>query len=803
MHINVNDMNRLWDKFLALWSLDRIKKMTLKEYSNVGSKDSFTYWIEVKLEAMGSIWGGSSFKFGVYERHNKEAKEGGRGLAYNSNFAWYSKYGDTAEEAFKKVRSLIVEIIEASQSGDTALIDNIDLGNSYKWKIAFHYQNRKDPKVLGVFLEESLRYYIQDPSVKKYPYSELYRMIISNAEPNQSVLELGEDVWSKWTSSAKIWKVSHGKDFNQNEVTQCLLRKVITIGEATKKGQAKAFKDELTVGDFFYLCQGNNEILLLGRVSSEWREGSLFDKWLERDYEIIKKSTKSGSYSGIKKGWSPNYNSTIKAIPASEQSLFEEEMLKPFFDLELADLYKGKQYSGNEKVDITLSEQKSANIIYCGPPGTGKTHLLLQKMKDYTDTSASESIGAYLARLVSDKPWWQVVGGAVLDSGPTKVPSLLKHPLIQAKLNQTEIKSPNARLWSTLQSHTVNDCENVNYQKRFEPQFFWKDPDSSWSVNAELLESLAPEIIKLRDASSNVPTSDVIERFEFVTFHQSYGYEEFIEGLRPVVDEEVESAVQYRIEPGVFKKICQRAERDPNNGYAIFIDEINRGNISKIFGELITLVELDKRIKPNGEGLRLTLPYSRFKFGVPSNLSVFGTMNTADRSIAFIDIALRRRFKFVEMMPKVGLVSGEVGAIDEIDVATLLEVINRRIEFLYDRDHVIGHSYFLSCKTLEDLKVVFIEDIIPLLQEYFYGDWEKVSLVLGCGSNGNGTPKSSLYPMLFTEKLKETEVLGFDHLDFEDSYRFEVNKSFMRAAGNSLVPYFVGVLQKGTNAQEE
>lgn len=162
--------------------------------------------------------------------------------------------------------------------------------------------------------------------------------------------------------------------------------------------------------------------------------------------------------------------------------------------------------------------------------------------------------------------------------------------------------------------------------------------------------------------------------------------------------------------------------------FVLIIDEINRGNVSQIFGELITLIEESKRLGKD-ESLEVTLPYSKDKFGVPSNLYIIGTMNTADRSVESLDTALRRRFCFEEMLPNLEVLTDKI--IEGIELKNLLSTINKRIEILLDRDHTIGHSYFIDVKTEQDLRNTFKNNIIPLLQEYFYGDYEKIGMVLG------------------------------------------------------------------------
>lgn len=171
--------------------------------------------------------------------------------------------------------------------------------------------------------------------------------------------------------------------------------------------------------------------------------------------------------------------------------------------------------------------------------------------------------------------------------------------------------------------------------------------------------------------------------------------------------------------------------------YVFIIDEINRGNISKILGELITLIESTKRLGAS-EQMKVSLPYSKEEFGVPQNVYILGTMNTADRSIAMMDTALRRRFRFIEMMPNVKLL--EKIKVGNIDIQKMVDKINKRIEVLYDREHTIGHAYFMGLKsepTIENLENIFKNAIIPLLQEYFYEDYSKIQMILGDNAKSN------------------------------------------------------------------
>ena len=204
---------------------------------------------------------------------------------------------------------------------------------------------------------------------------------------------------------------------------------------------------------------------------------------------------------------------------------------------------------------------------------------------------------------------------------------------------------------------------------------------------------------------------------------------------------------------------------EETKNHVLIIDEINRGNVSAIFGELITLLEEDKR-KGNKEHTEVKLPYSGKKFSVPNNVYIIGTMNTADRSVEALDTALRRRFSFVEMQPNPEILS-KVG---NVDLKELLKTINQRIEVLIDKDHQIGHSYFIGIQNIDDLRRTFKDKIIPLLEEYFYGDFGKIGLVLGgefikSVENEITFPKNFKYEEGFFEDKKIYHITSFDKWD--------------------------------------
>ena len=471
------------------------------------------------------------------------------------------------------------------------------------------------------------------------------------------------------------------------------------------------FRNYINIGDIIILKRSRNEILGYGIVTSDYYFDSsrrYFQKCRRVDWKKI----------GL---WTIAHNSNIKTL--TDITPFPDYVQKLVTLLGI-----DTKTTNNHAMKLSL------NTILYGPPGTGKTYYLKNSLMDlFTSREDTITREDFVKNIIQECSWWQVIGLVMLDLGKTKVREIINHEFLQVKIQLSNSKTIANTVWGQLQSHTIDECENVKFKKRTPPLFFNKTEESEWEISMEHLQEQAPELLELQDKINNfeqLPKKE-IKRYEFLTFHQSYSYEDFIEGIKPELSD---SDIAYTIEEGVFLKMCNRARSDAKNDYAIFIDEINRGNISSIFGELITLIEDDKREgKPNE--ISATLPYSKTHFSVPSNLYIIGTMNTADRSVEALDTALRRRFSFIEMNPDPQKLSTPEFQCEGIDLTQLLQTINNRIEKLLDKDYCIGHSYFMAIEEpanpLEELREIFKNKILPLLQEYFYGDWGKIMMILG------------------------------------------------------------------------
>ncbi len=730
------ELYRLWDEFLEKWPVERVREMSLEEYSSSGSENTFTYWIEQRLRPLGSVRGGSSFKFGIYFRKDEEQQVSGSGRTYSGQYAWYTKYGSTAEEAFENVRQKILEVINAVKDADLDAIQRVDLGDGYKWKIAFHYQDRAKPIVSPVYQSDALRALTQSP--KNISLPDIYRSLIKEKHPEIDLLDFGRKLWRRAEGMLRIWKVSHGTDpFTDEERAQYLKQQLIVVASNTKKNQGKAFGEDMQAGDLFYLCYGNNPgVVLLGRVTSGAVACSKGDPWLQRSYEIVKRLDDNRSYSGEKKGWAPNYNSTCKQVPSNELKLFETELLKPFFDLTLEalsglDIIEDNEQSMKEDLSKNVESSTENQILY-GPPGTGKTyntvnHALAlcegQTPADYK----SEPREALQKRFQALQKSGQV-------SFVTFHQSMSYEDFVEGIKPQT---ADDGVSYSVTPGLFLEICErardNWENSQGEEPSSF----DGLWATYARSLQHCEADSLEVKTKRGAFSIYEVGERT--VYFEKQNGSRTHTLSIKTLKrlfqnpDQLLALGGLKTYYRGVLQALSQMPKtegfRESQKQYVLIIDEINRGNVSAILGELITLLEPDKRLGQENE-LRVTLPYSQDPdFGIPPNLHIIATMNTADRSVEALDTALRRRFTFEEMMPKPSLLSEQ--AIDGIDLQAMLSAMNKRLEVLVGRDHTIGHAFFMRVSSLADLIDVFRAKVIPQLQEYFYGDWEKINLVLG------------------------------------------------------------------------
>ena len=367
--------------------------------------------------------------------------------------------------------------------------------------------------------------------------------------------------------------------------------------------------------------------------------------------------------------------------------------------------------------------EPAKNIIYTGVAGTGKTYRLQQIAKQYTEFLPVANADELLKALLKPLSWRDVICLIFLNNYQQgrkllKVPEIIDHQFFRMKAQLNDRKENlNQTAWGTLMMYSDKNSVRVKYHRRASQSYFDKDDSSNWFLLADSLPLLADLQNKLDDYQAAIHSQfqpnylqPKLERFSFVSFHQAYGYEEFVEGIRPHIADN--GQMSYRVESGAFLRLCQQAKHDPSHRYAMLIDEINRANVARVFGELMSLIEPTKRAGQT-DSLSVNLAYSRQPFSVPSNVDIYATMNSQDHSLAPLDMAFRRRFEFIECQPQPQLLGKVMANGIEIDLAKLLTALNERISQNLAKDSQLGHSFLWGIDSLQALSAAFSQSIIP------------------------------------------------------------------------------------------
>ncbi len=736
------------ERFLARWPVARLHALTLPEYATYGSKDCFIYWLE--QIAPGGIGGGSAFKFGVFARDPSLEKTSDDVYSYDAQYGWYSSLGTSAAEAFQKVKASLLALVEGASKGDLRALEEAPFFGTVSWKLIFCYQDPARPVAAACFSEKSLRDYCKSNGINTLAVSaaELHRTLIERNAGKQPMRELGMEIWRNNVGNERgFWNYTYDfegeTDDGINDLPTLLAAGEIRCDWDTGASLAGLSPEE---------DEGKRQAAALLMAASE---ESAAGGTQAAEEELKKRPPLNFLKMGLQLGDEIAFiaDPTKQAVITGERTVRYGGLETSLSDAtrQLLDLsYNVAPASRWSHRGRKLSELYEAAYPRKVPTQTALMCWLLAKHMRPGDIVFARKAKTqdYIAGLVASdyryeptrERFQHVRSVRWLTRTPVAVPEV-DYLITKALTDITKFPNETAILVNAL---------NIDMSKLPDPTtpappaakpgtptnvIFYGPPGTGKTYKTKehaIRTCLGPDRYAETQAEGDFKRLLAKGQVEFTTFHQSYDYADFVVGFKP---ETVGETMVFKPKPGLLLRIAQRARENPTQPYLLIMDEVNRGNISKIFGELITLIEKDKRAGGDFP-LSVTLPCAcpgylegenHDQFSLPSNVHFLGTMNTADRSIALLDTALRRRFRFKEMAPDPTLLPTNLSG---INLQALLEKLNKALREKLTRDHQIGHAWLPMvtaqydslnpAPSAEAIAQEINEKIMPLIDEWFY-----------------------------------------------------------------------------------